>query len=140
MLYHSPMKIGELSKTTGVSIDTVRYYEKRGLIPLPARLASGYRHYTQHDVARLSFIVQAKELGFTLDEIGQLLALRSDGRACVEIRNVAKSKAQAIDLKIQKLSRIRQTLLALSAQCENASDNDPCPILASLEDVAWEKR
>jgi len=128
------MKIGELSKMTDVSIDTVRYYEKRGLIPRSVRSASGYRQYNKHDATRLKFIVQAKELGFTLDEIGQLLALRRDGRACIEVRSVAESKAQEIDMKIQKLSRMRQTLLELAEQCEKSSDNDPCPILNSLEE------
>jgi len=128
------MKIGELSKMTDVSIDTVRYYEKRGLIPKSVRSASGYRQYNKHDATRLKFIVQAKELGFTLDEIGQLLALRRDGRACIEVRSVAESKAQEIDMKIQKLSRMRQTLLELAEQCEKSSDNDPCPILNSLEE------
>jgi len=134
MVYTSPMKIGELSKMTDVSIDTVRYYEKRGLIPKSVRSASGYRQYNKHDATRLKFIVQAKELGFTLDEIGQLLALRRDGRACIEVRSVAESKAQEIDMKIQKLSRMRQTLLELAEQCEKSSDNDPCPILNSLEE------
>jgi len=134
MVYTSPMKIGELSKMTDVSIDTVRYYEKRGLIPKSVRSASGYRQYNKHDATRLKFIVQAKELGFTLDEIGQLLALRRDGRACIEVRSVAESKSQEIDMKIQKLSRMRQTLLELAEQCEKSSDNDPCPILNSLEE------
>jgi len=139
MLYHSPMKIGELSKMTGVPIDTVRYYEKRGLIPKSVRSASGYRQYNKHDATRLKFIVQAKELGFTLDEIGQLLALRSDGRACIEVRSVAEAKAQEIDVKIRKLSHMRQTLLELAVQCENSADNDPCPILNSLEDTRQEE-
>ena len=134
MLYPSFMKIGELSKIVGISIDTVRYYEKRGLIPQPVRSVSGYRHYTQHDAIRLKFIVQAKELGFTLEEIGQLLTLRKDGRACVEVRSVAEAKAQEIGIKIQKLSSMRQTLLDLAAQCEKSSDHDPCPILKSLEE------
>jgi len=127
------MKIGELSKIAGVSIDTVRYYEKRGLIPQPVRSSSNYRHYTQHDAIRLRFIVQAKELGFTLKEIGQLLELRKEGRACVEVRSVAEAKAQEINVKIQKLSFMRQTLLDLAAQCEESSNHDPCPILKSLE-------
>jgi len=133
MLYTSAMKIGELSKMAGVSIDTVRYYEKRGLIPCAVRSASGYRHYQRQDVIRLKFIVQSKELGFTLDEIGQLLALRRDGRACVEVRSVAEAKAQEIAVKIQQLSDMRQSLLELAAQCEKSSDHDPCPILTSLE-------
>ena len=133
MVYHWHMKIGELSKKANVPIDTVRYYEKRGLIPVPTRTVSGYRQYQPQDIARLTFIVQAKSLGFTLDEIGQLLTLRQDGRACTEIRNVAEAKAQDIEIKIQKLSCMRQTLLELAKQCGKTSDDDPCPILKSLE-------
>ncbi len=136
MLYCSPMQIGELSKQTGISIDTVRYYEQRGLIPAAQRTLSGYRQYSADDVSRLKFIVQAKELGFRLEEIGQLLALRTDGRACVEVRAVAEAKADEIDQRIQKLSRMRQVLLSLAAQCEQTSGADPCPILKSLEDLS----
>jgi len=130
------MKIGELSKTTGVSIDTIRYYEQRGLIPAVARTTSGYRQYAEGDASRLRFIVQAKELGFTLEETGQLLALRSDGRSCAEVRAVAEAKAGEISTRILKLSRMRQTLLTLAEQCEQTSDTDPCPILKSLEDMS----
>ena len=133
MFYHSPMKIGELSKKTGVSIDTVRYYEQRGLIPSAVRTQSGYRQYSVSDITRLKFIVQAKELGFTLEEIGQLLAIRADGQACAEVRAVAEAKADEISTRILKLSLMRQTLLTLAEQCEQTSDTDSCPILKSLE-------
>jgi len=134
MLYHSLMKIGELSKGTGVSIDTIRYYEQRGLIPTAARTSSGYRQYSTGDVARLRFIVQAKDLGFTLEEISQLLAIRADDRNCAEVRAVAEAKAGEIETRIRKLSRMRQILLTLAEQCEQSSGTDPCPILKSLED------
>ena len=133
MLYHSPMKIGELSKQTGVSIDTLRYYEQRGLIPSAARTAAGYRQYSTADALRLNFIVQGKELGFTLEEIFQLLALRSGDRNCVEVRAVAEARAGEIDARIAKLSRMRDTLLELAEQCEQSSATDPCPILKSME-------
>lgn len=134
MLYTSPMKIGELSGQTGVSIDTIRYYEQRGLMPPAARSASGYRQYSADDVSRLTFIVQSKELGFTLEEISQLLAIRADNRNCAEVRAVAEAKAGEIEARIRKLSRMRQILLTLAEQCERSSDADPCPILKSLED------
>jgi len=134
MLYHSPMKIGELSKETGVSIDTIRYYEQRELIPVAARTAAGYRQYASGDVSRLKFIVQAKGLGFTLEETGQLLALRADGRSCADVRAAAEAKAAEIDVRIQKLARMRSTLIALAEQCEQSSKADPCPILKSLEE------
>jgi len=134
MLYHSPMKIGELSKQSGVSIDTIRYYEQRGLIPEARRTASGYRQYSTEDVSRLKFIVQTKELGFTLEETGQLLALRTDDCNCAEVRAVAEAKANEIEVRIRKLSQMRQVLLSLAEQCEESSDTDPCPILKSLEE------
>jgi len=134
MLYHSSMKIGELSKHTDVSIDTIRYYELRGLIPPALRTVSGYRQYAADDVLRLRFIVQAKELGFTLEEISQLLALRSGERNCAEVRAVAEAKAGEIGERIRKLSRMREILLALAEQCEQTSDADSCPILKSLEE------
>ena len=134
MLYHSPMKIGELSKQAGVSIDTIRYYEQRGLIPEAERTASGYRQYSAADVSRLKFIVQSKELGFTLEETGQLLALRTDDCNCAEVRAVAEAKANEIEVRIRKLSQMRQILLNLAEQCEESSDTDPCPILKSLEE------
>jgi len=128
------MKIGELSKQSSISIDTIRYYEQRGLIPAAMRTASGYRQYGAGDVSRLRFIVQAKELGFTLEEIGQLLTLRAGGRSCAEVRAVAEAKAVEIDARIRKLSNMQQILLTLAEQCEESSDIDPCPILKSLEE------
>jgi len=127
------MKIGELSRASGVSIDTIRYYEQRGLIPEAARTQSGYRQYTSGDVVRLRFIVQAKALGFTLEEIAQLTALRAAGRSCADVRAVAEAKAAEIGERIHQLSRMRDILLNLSEQCEEASDSDPCPLLKSLE-------
>jgi len=134
MLYHSPMKIGKLSQQTGVSIDTIRYYEQRGLIPPAVRTSTGYRQYSADDVSRLNFIVQGKELGFTLEEIAQLLTLRSGDRNCADVRAVAEAKAGEIAARIRKLSRMREILLALAEQCERSSDSDPCPILQSLEE------
>ncbi len=135
MLYHSPMKIGELSKQTGVSIDTIRYYEHRGLIPPAARTQSGYRQYSVSDITRLKFIVQAKDLGFTLEEIGQLLAISLNGRTCSQVKAVAQAKAEEIETRIQKLAHMRQTLLTLAEQCEKTADSDPCPILNVLENI-----
>ncbi len=134
MLYALPMKIGELSGKTGVSIDTIRYYEKRGLIPQAARSQSGYRHYANDDAVRLRFIVQAKKLGFTLKEISQLLGIRSSQNDCRKMKSIAEAKAEEITARIQKLSRMRDTLLDMAAQCEQSKDDDPCPILKSLEE------
>ncbi len=136
MVYSSPMKIGELSKKTGVSIDTVRYYEQRGLIPPAVRTQSGYRQYSGDDITRLNFIVQAKELGFTLEEISQLLAINSMGQTCSEVKAVAQAKAAEIETRIHKLTHMLQTLRTLVEQCEKNEDSDPCPILNVLEKIS----
>jgi len=135
MVYSSPMKIGELSKKTDVSIDTVRYYEQRGLIPQATRTLSGYRQYSGNDITRLNFIVQEKELGFTLEEIGQLLAISSDGQTCSQVKTVAQAKAEEIEARIHKLTHMRQTLLNLAEQCEKTGGVNPCPILNVLEKI-----
>lgn len=127
------MKIGELARQARVSIDTVRFYEQRGLLPRPARSSSGYRQYVSDDVRRLRFIVHAKDLGFTLEEIRQLLALRADGSDCSRVRKVAVEKANEIDSRIKKLSSMRDVLLKLASQCERGDSGDACPILESLE-------
>lgn len=128
------MKIGELSKLAQVSVDTVRFYEQRGLLPQAARSHSGYRQYSPGDAKRLRFIVHAKELGFTLEEIKQLLALRADGSDCARVKSVAEEKACEIAARIEKLSGMRKVLLELAGQCEQGASDESCPILRSLED------
>ena len=128
------MKIGELAKQAQVSVDTVRFYEQRGLLPQAARSHSGYRQYASSDVKRLRFIVHAKELGFTLEEIKQLLALRTDGSDCARVKSVAEEKANKIATRIEKLSGMRKVLLELARQCEQGTSDEACPILKSLED------
>jgi len=126
------MKIGELSKITGVSIDTIRYYEQRELLPQAIRTSSGYRQYAEGDVVRLKFIVQAKELGFTLKEISQLLGIQSSD--CRQVHSIAMDKAGELDRRIARLSRMRDVLLEMADQCGHSSADDPCPILKSLEE------
>ncbi len=113
-----------------MSIDTVRYYEQQALIPLATRTQSGYRQYSEDDVARLKFIVQAKELGFTLREISQLLGIQSND--CQQVKSVAEAKAQELEERIAKLSRMRDVLLEMAAECGQSASDDPCPILKSL--------
>ncbi len=128
------MKIGELSREVNLSVDTLRYYERRGLIPKPPRMASGYRRYSADDVRRLKFITRAKELGFTLDEIRELLSIRSDGSDCESVKTLAEAKAQEIDVRIKKMLHMKRVLWKLARQCEDKANLDPCPILKTLED------
>ena len=124
------MKIGTLAKRADVAIDTVRYYERQGLLPAPVRLASGYRDYDDGDVARLRFIRRAKALGFTLGEIGELLALsaRRDGDMA-GMKSAAQQKLADVDAKLAELQRIRQGLTDLVASCPGHGALAQCPIL-----------
>ena len=128
------LTIGQLTGEAHVNVETVRYYERRGLVAQPARPRSGYRRYPAATVARLRFIKRAQELGFTLQEIDELLELRvgSDTR-CEEVREHAQVKVDDIDAKIRSLQRMRRTLKKLVTACRQNSRTDECPILESLE-------
>jgi Hg(II)-responsive transcriptional regulator len=127
------MKIGELAQRAGVSIDTVRYYERQGLLPAPERMASGYRRYDQDDVARLRFIRRAKALGFTLVEIQELLALSGRrGDDMGELKAAANEKLVDVEAKLAELMRIREGLRTLVASCPGHGALEQCPILNAL--------
>ena len=130
------MKIGQLAREAGVPIDTVRYYERNGLLPAPPRQASGYRAYEPQDVQRLRFVRRAKSLGFTLVEIGELLAL-SDHREgdMAPLRDVATTKLQEIDQRMAELSRIRAGLQSLLDACPGHGALGRCPILGALTET-----
>ena len=131
------MKIGELAKRTGVGIDTVRYYEKQGLLPAPQRLASGYRSYGHDDAARLRFVRRAKALGFTLVEIRELLALSSQrDEDMAGMKAAAIEKLADVETKLTELERIRSGLQALVASCPGHGALQQCPILNALAEDA----
>jgi len=132
MLYSWRMKIGELAKHVQISIDSIRSYEKRQLLQ-PKRTTAGYRDYSNKDLQRLRFILQAKALGFTLEEIRQLLCLQSGNQDCFQVKQIAQRKSQDIASRIAQLTRMQSVLEDLAKQCES-SDGDTCPILKSLED------
>jgi MerR family mercuric resistance operon transcriptional regulator len=128
------MTIGQLARRAGVGIETVRFYEREGLLEEPTRRASGYRQYGEDVVARLRFIRRAKELGFTLKEIADLLALRLDPDiTCAEVKQKAQAKLADIEAKIGDLQRIRQALLEVTASCKGRGPTSACPILEALD-------
>lgn len=127
------MKIGELARQADVAIDTVRYYERQGLLPAPERTQSGYRTYVADDVARLRFVRRAKTLGFTLEEIGDLLALsgrREDDMA--GMKAAAIQKLADVDARLAELQRVRAGLETLVASCPGHGALAQCPILNTL--------
>ncbi|MGH8248136.1 MAG: MerR family transcriptional regulator [Gammaproteobacteria bacterium] len=130
----SALFIGQVARQTGVSVETIRFYERQGLIQEPPRRASGYRQYGENDVNRLAFIQQAKSLGFSLHEIGELLSLKIDPDAtCHEVREQAQAKLQDIEEKIRKLKRMQQALKRLVDHCPGRGPVTDCPILEALE-------
>jgi len=125
---------GEVANLTGVGIETVRFYEQKGLIEKPERSPSGYRQYTQDFVKRIQFIQQAKELGFSLKEISDLLSLRVDPRnSCKDVKNMAEEKISSVEEKIRKLKKIGTALKKLAAACRGIGPTSECPILEALE-------
>jgi Hg(II)-responsive transcriptional regulator len=128
------MTIGKLAKRCGVGVETIRFYEREGLIEEPQRRDSGYRQYPEETARRVRFIKRAKELGFTLKEIRELLDLRLDGeQACDEVRSLAEAKIADIEEKIALLQRMRTTLGELVVACKSNKKTEPCPILRAIE-------
>ncbi len=128
------MKIGELAGRAGVNVQTIRYYERRGLLPDPDRRPSGYREYEPQVLERLHFIKRAQELGFTLTEIGELLALRLDPRTpAAAVKARAEAKIADIDRKLHDLERIKHALVHLAGRCRGGRGPvGDCPLLDAL--------
>lgn len=128
------LTIGQLAAQARVGVETVRFYERKGLLEEPNRKPSGYRQYKQETVARLRFIRRAKELGFTLKEIKELLSLRVDpSTSCADVRAQAVTKVDDIESKIRTLQRMKQALVKLTKACSGIGTTSECPILESLD-------
>lgn len=128
------MTISELAKACGVKIDTVRYYERRGLLKDPRRGGVGYRVYSKDDVRRICFIKDAQGLGFTLKEITQLLELRvSKQTSCADVEGMAREKISDIDQKVRTLKVFKRALERLVSQCARTGPTGGCPILDALD-------
>ncbi len=126
------MNIGQASKASGVSAKMIRYYEEEGLIPPPARTLSGYRAYTDKDVQRLRFVRRARDLGFPMDGIRELLALWSDrSRPSREVKRLALDHVGKLEARMRELQAMADTLRTL-ADCCAGDDRPDCPILADL--------
>lgn len=124
------MTIGRLARAAGVGVETIRYYQQRALLPVPATVGA-YRHYPVALTARIRFIKRAQELGFSLDEITELLRLQ-DGTNRASIRRIASDRLGQIDQKLTDLKRMQKALKHLIADCEHTGANLPCPIIDTL--------
>jgi Hg(II)-responsive transcriptional regulator len=131
----SALTIGQLAKATGVGIETIRFYERRGILPMPPRQRSGYRQFAPDAVARVQFIRRAQSVGFTLREIEQLLALRDKPDATrQDVREQVQQKIADVDARLRELQQIRGELMGLLSTCHDSGSVDECPILEALSD------
>lgn len=123
---------GQLARLAGVGIETVRFYEREGVLAEPARTPAGYRQYGEDVVARLRFIQRAKELGFTLNDTKELLSLRVDP-SCEDVKARAEAKIADIEEKIKTLQRMKKSLARLTTECGGKGGGRECPILDALD-------
>ena len=126
------MKISEAAESSGCHLETIRYYERVGLMPKPHRTASGYREYRDEEVDRLRFITRSRNLGFSLDEIADLLKLE-DGSHCTEAREQAERKLADVRDRLADLRRIEVALQGLVVRCCATSGQVQCPLIAALQ-------
>jgi len=125
--------IGEIAKQAAVHVETLRYYERRGLVSKPPRTGANYRYYPRETVQRVRFVKRAQELGFSLNEIKELLSLRAAPKArCADVRDRAEAKISDIEARIRSLRRMKKALSGLLAECEGQRPISECPILESL--------
>jgi len=135
------LRIGQLAAEAGVNVETIRFYERRGLLTEPGRRPSGYREYEPDSVRRVRFIKRAQHLGFTLAEIEELLRLRDDRTAkCEDVRSAALGKLRDIEEKIRSLRAMKRALGVLVKSCNKNAAVRECPILEALDDAARRRR
>jgi MerR family mercuric resistance operon transcriptional regulator len=134
-----PMTIGVLAKAAGVGVETIRYYQRRGLVAEPEKPYGSIRHYDGQALARLHFIRTAQWLGFSLDEIGELLTLQ-DGTHCDEARIMGERKLISVQQKLESLRHIEEALAGLVRECSAQRGNITCPLIASLYSGPAENR
>ncbi len=126
--------IGKVAQRAGVGVETVRFYERRGLVPQPARPANGFRIYPDDVIDRIRFIRHAKVMGFTLAEIHDLLSLRVAPRSnCTTIRQRVDEKLTQVEAKIAGLKKIKRQLQRLVTSCDTRTPTDDCPVLEALQ-------
>ncbi|MGD9835167.1 MAG: Hg(II)-responsive transcriptional regulator [Piscinibacter sp.] len=127
--------IGALAETAGVNVETIRFYQRKGLMPEPEKPYGSIRRYGAAELARVRFIKSAQRLGFSLEEVGELLKLE-DGARCSEARQLAEQKLVDVRQKLTDLQRIESVLAGLVARCSAVRGRVSCPLIASLQEAA----
>ena len=128
----SALRTAQVAELAGVNIETLRFYERKGILSEPPRRASGYREYPPETVERVRFIKRAQELGFTLSEVQELLGLRERGAKSGRVRKIAAGKLEEIEQKIRDLGAMKKSLAALLSACDGKMPIASCPIIESL--------
>ena len=132
------LQIGQVAQKTGLSVDAIRFYEKSGLLPRPARTPGGYRLYEEREVADLEFIQKAQQLGFSLNEIRELFSIqRNPNEICVHVRDLIAQKLTVVQAKITDLQKLELELAGAMRQCRTAlrrrsNHRDCCPVLEAI--------
>ena len=126
--------IGALAETAGVNVETIRFYQRKGLMPEPEKPYGSIRRYGAAELARVRFIKSAQRLGFSLEEVGELLKLE-DGARCSEARQLAEQKLVDVRQKLSDLQRIESVLAGLVARCSAVRGRVNCPLIASLQEA-----
>lgn len=126
------MTVGRLARSASVGVETIRFYEREGLLHEPARTASGYRQYPRETIARLEFIRRAKQLGFSLAEVRELLALARPRGDRAQVKAIAEHRLAEIEQRIEQLRRMRAALAELDRQCSGHGPVEGCPIIETL--------
>lgn len=129
------LTIGALAKAAGVNVETIRFYQRKGLLPEPDKPYNGIRRYAEADVTRVRFVKSAQRLGFSLDEVAELLQLE-DGTHCDEASSLAERKLQDVREKMTDLARMEAVLSELVCACHARKGNVSCPLIGSLQDGA----
>lgn len=127
------LTVGQVARAAGVNVETIRYYQRRKLMEKPEKPFGGVRRYPRTAVDRVRFIKRAQQLGFTLEEVRNLLALE-DGRSCTEAQRLATAKLAAVESRIADLQRMRRVLKALIGECRTRRGTLACPIISSLSE------
>lgn len=133
------MTIGQAAKAAGVNVETIRFYQRMGLIGEPAKPMGGVRRYAEQTVLRVNFIKRAQQLGFSLQEIGNLLALE-EAQSCGKTHDLAVKKLNVIEARVADLNRMRRMLKKLIAECETGDGVIACPIISTLARDAKDKK
>jgi MerR family mercuric resistance operon transcriptional regulator len=127
------MRIGELARSGSVNVETIRYYQRIGLMELPEKRYGGIRSYSDQDLRRLRFIRRAQQLGFSLEDIRRLLELSSSD--CRRVEKLASQQLDVVRLKLKRLHRVESTLVETVEQCARRKGNQPCPIIETLSEM-----